>query len=247
MDVAVDCVIFSVDQGEVYMILVNRSNPFFTSRWSLPGSTVREDEEVESAANRTLRNLTGIDGLYLDQVKVFSDPGRTPGKRIITVCFMALINKKAYEFEAEGEEKSDKTKFKHDAKWFNVKNIPALPLDHNEIAFEALTELKRKFRYEPLGFELLSEKFTLLELQQLYEAIYEVKLDKGNFRKKMLSVGHLVEMDEYQQHATHRRAKLFSFNSIYYQELLENGVYIDIVPKNALVYPQSHPSHNFQS
>lgn len=237
MDVAVDCVIFGVEQGEVYMILVNRSNPFFTERWSLPGSTVTEDEQVESAANRTLKNLTGINGIYLDQVKVFSDPKRTPGKRIITVCFMALINKKAYALGAEGDENgsADKPKLKHYAQWFNVKEIPDLPLDHNEIAFQAWTLLKRKFRYEPLGFELLSEKFTLLELQQLYEAIYEVKLDKGNFRKKMLSIGHLRELEEYQQNTTHRRAKLFSFKSDYYQELLEKGVYIDIVPKSALL------------
>lgn len=225
---AVDCVIFGFQDSEIFVLLINRSDKFIDSKWALPGALIFQDESLEEAASRILHEMSGMQHVYMNYVKPFSKPDRAP-VRTITFPFFALVDISKYELK-----KSDNLKVK-EAKWFAVTEIPDLPLDHKEIAFEALMEMKSKFRYEPMGYELLPKKFTLLQLQQLYEAIYDVKVDKGNFRKKMLNIGHLVELDEFQENANHRKAKLFKFDFDCYQALLEKGIYIDIIPKNLAV------------
>ena len=224
-NIAVDCVIFGFNKTDINLLLIRRTDHVVKDNWALPGALIQEDESLEEAASRTLYDMSGVTDIFLDQVKAFGEVGRSPG-RIISVAFYALVDISKYKLRPKTDNNIKQ------AKWFKVTELPELPYDHRDIAFTALMELKRRFRYEPLGYELLPQKFTFLQLQQLYEAIYEVKLDKGNFRRKMLSVGHLIELDETQENNSHRKAKLFKFNFDYYQKLLDRGIYIDIIPKN---------------
>ena len=224
-NLAVDCVIFGFHKTDINLLLIRRTDHVITDKWALPGALIYEDEGLEEAAARILFDMSGVRDIYLDQVKAFGSLDRSPG-RIISIAYYALVDVQKYKLKPK---KSANIK---QAKWFKVTELPELPYDHKEIAFTALMELKRRFRYEPLGYELLPEKFTFLQLQQLYEAIYEVKLDKGNFRRKMQGIGHLVELDESVENKQNRKAKLFKFDFNFYQELLERGIYIDIAPKN---------------
>lgn len=213
--VTVDCVVFGFDEGDLKVLLVQRELEPFRGKWALPGGFVREDESLEAAARRELLEETGIEKLYLEQLFTFGEVDRDPRGRVITVAYYALVKLADHRVRAATDASS--------AAWFSVSDVPKLAFDHEEILETALTRLKGKVRYQPIGFELLPTKFALSELQHLYEVILEKDLDKRNFRKKILGTELLVELDEIQQDVAHRAARLYKFDDRKYRQLVKQG------------------------
>jgi 8-oxo-dGTP diphosphatase len=217
---AVDCVVFGLDEDELRLLLVERNLEPFAERWALPGGFVRLEETLEVAARRELEEETGITRLYLEQLYTFSAIHRDPRERVVTVAYYALVKLSDHQVQAATDARS--------AAWFSVSDLPALAFDHADIVQTANTRLKGKVRYEPIGFELLPRKFTLSQLQRLYEVILERELDKRNFRKKLLGMDLLIELDEVQSGVAHRAARLYSFDEKKYERLKKNGFNFEI-------------------
>lgn len=217
----VDCVVFGLDQQHrLKVMLIQRNISPFQGNWALPGGFVRIDESLEEAAIRELQEETGIEQLFLEQLYTFGAVDRDPRERIVTVAYYALVNLKEHVVKAASDAK--------DAAWFAIDALPPLAFDHTQILAMALNRLKNKVRYEPIGFELLPQKFTLFQLQKLYEAILGQELDKRNFRKKILRMGLLHELDETQQDVPHRAAKLYKFDEEKYRQLRQKGLNFEI-------------------
>jgi len=214
-DLSIDCIIFGFQGSRLKVLLVKHAGGIIKDRWALPGGFVTYNEDIDSAAYRLLKDLTGVKELYLEQLKAFGTVDRYPTKRVITIAFYALTRPEIYEL-IPGFTASD-------AKWFTIDEISDLPYDHDEILDFAWQRLKRKVKYEPIGFNLLPEKFTLLQLQDLYEAILEISLDKPNFRRKIMKMGLLISCDEKQKGVSHRAANLFRFDKEVYDKLKEEG------------------------
>lgn len=213
--VTVDGVVFGFDDADMKLLLIQRKVDPFKGKWALPGGFVRPDEDLEEAVRREVADETGITRLYLEQLFSFGDPKRDPRERVISVAYYALVKLADHQLRAA----SDAV----DVAWFPVAELPKLAFDHEKIAEVALRRLKAKVRYEPIGFELLPEKFTLGELQQLYEAVLEQAVDKRNFRKKILGTELLDPLDEYQQDVAHRAAQFYRFNRARYEQLKKRG------------------------
>jgi 8-oxo-dGTP diphosphatase len=218
--IAVDCVVFGLDEQDLKVMAIQRGIPPFENQWALPGGFVRLDESLETAALRELKEETGIEQVFLEQLYTFGDLERDPRDRVVTVAYYALINLRNHHIQAATDAK--------DATWFPVSNPPKLAFDHNKILTVALARLKGKVRYEPIGFELLPQKFTLSQLQKLYETILEQPLDKRNFRKKILGMQLLVELDEVQSEVRHRAARLYQFDEQKYLQLKNKGFNFEI-------------------
>jgi 8-oxo-dGTP diphosphatase len=201
--VTVDVVIFTVIDNDLKLLLIKRALAPFEGCWALPGGFVRMDESLEDAAKRELFEETGVKNVYLEQLYTFGDPLRDPRKRIITVSYFALVNPKGIRLEP--------TTDASEAKWFSAHDLPKLAFDHDKIYKYALQRLKWKLEYTTVAFSLLPSKFTLTELQKVYEIILNKKFDKRNFRKKILSLGLIEETRETSKNVSHRPAKLFSF------------------------------------
>ena len=217
----VDCVVFGLDeQDSLKVILILRKLPPFQGQWALPGGFVHLDETLEEAAFRELREETGIENVFLEQLYTFGGLDRDPRERIVTVAYYALVNLREYDIEA--------TTDAMDAAWFAIDELPKLPFDHQQIFETALNRLRGKIRYEPIGFELLPKKFTLFQLQKLYETVLGKKLDKRNFRKKILKMDLLEELDELQTNVAHRAARYYEFNEVKYQQLKQQGFSFEI-------------------
>ncbi|SMO79212.1 NUDIX hydrolase [Solitalea koreensis] len=215
-DFSVDCVIFGFDKGELKILLIERAEEPFKNFMALPGNFVYDNEDIDGAAGRILRELTSLSDIYLEQLYTFGEVNRHPQGRIITVAYFALIKVKKHILNPQ-------VAFARKAEWYSVADVPALAFDHSKIFEKAYKRLQSKIRYQPIGFELLPEKFTLSQLQQLYEVILEKPIDKRNFRKKILSFGLLVELDEKQKNVSHRAAKLYKFNKSRYNNLKKMG------------------------
>ncbi|HLO48597.1 MAG TPA: NUDIX domain-containing protein [Kamptonema sp.] len=212
----VDCVVFGLDRDQILKImLIQRKLPPFEGQWALPGGFVRLEETLEAAARRELREETSIENVFLEQLYTFGDVDRDPRDRIVTVAYYALINLLEHRIEA----KTDAT----GAAWFPTTKKPPLPFDHEQILATALARLKSKVRYEPIGFELLPKKFSLTQLQKLYETILEQELDKRNFRKKILNMELLVALNETEQNVSHRAARLYKFDEHKYRKFKQKG------------------------
>jgi 8-oxo-dGTP diphosphatase len=216
----VDCVVFGLDESDLKIILIQRDKDPFKGHWALPGGFVHIDESLEEAALRELKEETGVENVFLEQLYTFGDVQRDPRGRVISVAYYALVNLRDHKIKAATDAR--------DAAWFSVDDIPKLPFDHKRIVEVALTRLRGKVRYEPIGFELLPEKFTLTELQRLYEKILEQDIDKRNFRKKILSMDLLKELDEVQIDVAHRAARLYKFDEKKYRQLKEKGCNFEI-------------------
>ncbi len=213
--VTVDGVVFGCDETDLKLLLIQRDVEPFKGKWALPGGFVRMDEGLEEAARRELADETGITRLYLEQLYSFGDPQRDPRERVISVAYYALVKLADHKVRAA----SDAV----DVAWFPVAELPKLAFDHERIVEIALKRLKAKVRYEPIGFELLPEKFTLGELQRLYEIVLEQPVDKRNFRKKILGTDLLAPLDEYQQDVAHRAAQYYRFDRQRYEQLKKRG------------------------
>ncbi len=213
--VTVDCVVFGLDEEDLKVLLIQRSLEPFKGRWALPGGFVRMEESLEDAARRELAEEAGVRPGLLEQLYTFGEPGRDPRGRVITVAYFALVKLTDHKVQAATDAS--------EAAWFSVWDMPKLAFDHAEVVATALQRLKGKVRYQPIGFELLPPKFTLTQLQRLYETILEKELDKRNFRKKILSMDLLEELDEVEQDVSHRAARLYRFDHKKYKQLEKAG------------------------
>ena len=212
--VAVDCIVFGFDNERLKLLLFKRKVAPFKNEWSLIGSFVKSDENVSDAAHRILHESTGITGIFLSELGSFSNPIRDPGGRVLSIAHYALIRLEEQNFQAVKN---------FQAQWFDVDAIPDLVLDHNLMVIQSLKKLRENARNHPIGFELLSEKFTIPQLQLLYEAIYQQKLDRRNFRKKIKAMGFLDKLEEKDKSMSKKGAYLYRFNKEKYENLMKEG------------------------
>ncbi len=201
--VTVDIVLFTIVGSELRVLLIKRRDPPFADMWALPGGFVRKGETLREAALRELSEETNVSGVYLEQLYTFGDPGRDPRMWVVTVAYYALVSSDELSIRADTDAV--------DVGWYPVYNLPSLAFDHKQIITCALERLRGKLDYTTLGFELLPEKFTLTELQRVYEAILGREIDKRNFRKKILRMGILRDLEETKMEGIHRPAKLYTF------------------------------------
>jgi 8-oxo-dGTP diphosphatase len=213
--VSIDCAIFGFDNGILEVLLVQHGEGISKGKWGLPGGWINKKESTDDAAHRLLADLTGMDNIYLEQLKAFGEPERFPVRRVITIGYYALVKREDYDIKA-GFTASD-------AKWYRINEIPKLIYDHNEILDYSIKNLRSRVRQAPIGFNLLPEKFTLLQLMHLYEEILGIEMDKSNFRRKILHMKLLVALDEKQKDVSHRAAKLYKFDSEIYEKLTQKG------------------------
>lgn len=211
----VDCVVFGFDDGELKVLLIQRALEPFKGKWALPGGFVRVEETIDAAARRELAEEAGLKNVFLEQLYTFGTVDRDPRERVVSVAHYALVKLSDHKVEAATDAAN--------AEWFPVSELPKLAFDHAKIVEMALSRLQGKVRYQPIGFELLPPKFTLSQLQHLYEAILGAELDKRNFRKKVLGFGLLVALKETQMSGRHRPAQLFRFDADKYEKLKKRG------------------------
>lgn len=216
----VDCVVFGLDETDLKVMLIQRDLVPFRGKWALPGGFVRVDESLEDAARRELQEETGLEKVFLEQLYTYGDVKRDPRERVVTVAWYALVRLSDHRVMAATDAR--------DAAWFSLQDIPKLAFDHARILNDAHQRLQGKVRYQPIGFELLAKKFTLTQLQKLYEIVLDRELDKRNFRKKILRMGVLHEMDEVETDVAHRAARLYRFNQKRYREMARRGVNFEI-------------------
>ncbi|MCA9020775.1 MAG: NUDIX hydrolase [Planctomycetaceae bacterium] len=216
----VDCVVFGLDEADLQVLLIQRDLPPFEGDWALPGGFVRLEESLEEAARRELQEETGIENVFLEQLYTIGTVDRDPRERVVTVAYYALVNLSDHRIQAATDARN--------AAWFAVDDVPALAFDHPEILEMAHERLRGKVRYQPIGFELLPPKFTLRQIQHLYEVILDRPLDKRNFRKKILSMGILIELDEVETDVAHRAARLYKFDHRKYKRLTKQGFHFEI-------------------
>jgi 8-oxo-dGTP diphosphatase len=216
----VDIVVFALDEEDLQVMLVERDLKPFAGQWALPGGFVRVDESLENAARRELEEETGLKNIFLEQLYTFGDLNRDPRERVVTVAYYALVNFEGHDVHASTDARN--------AAWFSVNDLPKLAFDHQKILKTAHERLKGKVRYQPIGFELLPEKFTLRQLQHLYEVILDRKLDKRNFRKKVLGMEIVKETNEIETDVAHRAARLYRFDKRMYDRLTKQGFNFEI-------------------
>jgi 8-oxo-dGTP diphosphatase len=228
-NVSVDCAIFSFDGSDLEVLLIERmagETALEDDLLALPGNLIYQDENLDQAANRVLFERTGLENIFLEQVYTFGDPARItkqkdqdwlkkirahPEARVITVAYTSLVKKSNL--------KVTPSSFARKALWVKVKEVPQLAFDHNDIFKKALNFLKVKIYSEPLGYELLPERFTLAQLQKLYEAILDDSFDKRNFRRKILRTSFIVPLDEKQQGVAHKPARLYRFDKSQFHQI----------------------------
>lgn len=217
---AVDCVVFGLDDEDLKVLLIQRDLEPFRGRWALPGGFLHVDETVAEAACRELEEEAGISNVFLEQLYTFGALDRDPRERVVSVAHYALVNLSDHRVRAATDARN--------AAWFGLEDIPSLGFDHDEILAVAHERLRGKIRYQPIGFELLPRKFTLTQLQRLYEKILDRSLDKRNFRRKVLGTGFLLELDEIQKDVAHRAARLYRFDERKYRKLVKQGFHFEI-------------------
>jgi 8-oxo-dGTP diphosphatase len=213
--VAVDCIIFGFDGNQLKALLIKRGFEPEKGKWSLMGGFVGRDESADEAAIRVLHQLTGMHDIYMEQLYCFSNVDRDLEGRVISIAYYALINIADY---------SEQLQLEHEARWFSLNTVPDLIFDHKEMLEKAKERLQQKVANHPIGFELLPGKFTLPQLQNLYEAIYESPLDKRNFTRKVLSLGILNKLDEKEKESSRKGAFYYVFDKAKYSKLHHEGV-----------------------
>jgi 8-oxo-dGTP diphosphatase len=212
---AVDCVVFGLDETDLKVLLIQRKLAPFQHAWALPGGFVHLDETLDEAARRELEEEAGVSDVHLEQLYSFSTIDRDPRERVVTVAYYALAKLSDHRIRAATDAMG--------VGWFSLDDLPKLAFDHTGIITHAHERLRGKVRYAPVGFELLPPRFSLTQLQRLYELILGTDLDKRNFRKKLLAMDLLVETDEVEQGVRHRAARLYRFDRRKYDRLAKQG------------------------
>jgi len=221
IEITVDAIVFGYNkEREVSILLIKRKYDPFKGCWALPGGFVLEGESLEAAVERELQEETGVHINYLEQLYTFGNPARDPRGRVVSVAYFGLVRPDAFKLNA--------TTDAEEAQWFNIEDLPAIAFDHKEVLDLAIARLRGKITYEPIGFELLGEKFPFSDLEKLYSSLLGRAVDRRNFRKKMLSLNVLDELDEKVAKSTGRPANLFRFNKERYFQLKEEGIIFDI-------------------
>lgn len=220
--VAVDAVVFGYTSKEgLSVLLIKRNIDPYKNSWALPGGLVGDAESLEEAVQRELKEETGVSINYLEQLYSFGTPGRDPRNRVVSITYYGLVKPDAFEIKAATDA--------IDAAWFNIKNLPKLAFDHNQILSVAHERLKSKMQYQPVGFELLEEKFPFSELEKLYVAVLDRPIDRRNFKKKITKFGFLEETSEKQSlEGAGRPGNLFRFNQAKYFQLQKEGIAFEI-------------------
>ncbi|WP_116127055.1 NUDIX hydrolase [Lewinella sp. IMCC34183] len=216
----VDNVIFGFDEGELKVLLILRNEEPYADRWALPGYFVRQNEDLEEAAKRVLRETTGLDQVYLEQLQTFGTPDRHPYGRVITVAYYSLVKVADFSPRALG--------LSREVAWHTLQHLDQLAFDHADIVRAAIAQLQESIRTRPIGFNLLPPEFTLTQLQHLYEAIWGTELEKRNFRKKILSMKLIIPLERFQQGVSHRPARLYRFDEARYQALTKAGFSFEV-------------------
>ena len=218
----VDCVIFGLDLEEesLKVMLIERDVEPFAGMWAIPGGFVRNGETLSEGAMRELREETGITEVFLEQLYTFGNPGRDPRGWIVSVAYYALVSPEKHSIQATTDARQ--------ARWFPVTSVPRLAFDHAEILNTALGRIRGKLTYAPIGFELLAPKFTIKQLQKLYEIVLASKLDNRNFRKKIFAMDVLRELNEKQKGVAHRAARLYKFDERKYRQLVKRGLNFEL-------------------
>ena len=200
---SVDCIIFGFDNNKLKILVGKRNMDPGRGEWSLYGGFVRNDESLDEAAHRTLRELTGLRNVFMRQVGAFGNLDRDPGERVVSVAYYALINVKDY---------SERQRKLHGVEWINIEDIPQMYSDHNKMVVKARKLMKQKIKTDPVGFQLLPELFTLTQMQRLYEAVNGEELDKRNFRKRIKEMDFIEKTDLIDKKTSKRGASLYRFN-----------------------------------
>jgi 8-oxo-dGTP diphosphatase len=218
---AIDCIVFGYDilEKEIKLLLIKRSFEPALGKWSLAGGFIKENESLDEAAQRILHLLTGLSDVYMEQSYTYGKIDRDPGARVISTSYSALI--KIQDIDRE-------LKNINGAHWQSLARLPQLIFDHREMVDRALIELQMQIKIKPVGFELLPEKFTLVQLQDLYEAIYQRDIDKRNFRKKILSMNILEKLEEKEKETSKRGAFYYKFNKERYEIHKRNGFFFSL-------------------
>ena len=207
-EITTDVVIFTIKDNKLQVLLVKRANEPFKGRWAIPGGFIRLSENLDNAALRILKEKTNVDNIYLEQLYTFGDPLRYPSSRVITCAYFALIRSDDIKLSFDNSQGIT------EVQWHEVYNLPTLAFDHKEIIEYSIKRMRERLEFCPISFQLLPEKFTLTELQKSYELILDMKLDKRNFRKKVLTGSVLKELNEYTKIGSKRPARLYSFDNI---------------------------------
>jgi len=218
--VTTDCIVFGFDKGDLKVLLVERGIKPYQGQWALPGGFLAMEENADNCARRILEGETGLEKIFMEQLYTFTQPDRDPRYRVISIAYYALVKLVDYNPMA-GENTNN-------VKWFSLEEVPELAFDHRAILEKALERLKGKIKYQPIGFELLPEQFTMPELHQLYETVLGISLDRRNFRKKMLSYNLLIDHGECIKGAANRAPKIYSFDREQYEELSKKGFYFEL-------------------
>lgn len=214
---SVDCIIFGFDEAKLKVLLIRSDLKKFAGKWSLLGDLVFPKEDLDAAAYRILKQRTGLSDVYLEQVSTFGTVSRHPAGRVVTVAYCSLINVQHHKLNILDNE----------LHWHDIKNVTDLAFDHQLIFDNCLLQLQKRVQEHPLGFNLLPKKFSLRDLQNLYEAILDIKMDRRNFRKKFFAMDLLVDLNEMEQDVPHRPGKLYKFNYEKYEKKTKKWVGID--------------------
>ena len=219
--VTVDAVVFGYEPiPSISILLVKRKYEPFKGAWAIPGGFVENEESLEEAVTRELMEETGIKISYLEQLYTFGNPRRDPRKRIISVAYFGLVRPETYKISANSDA--------DEVKWFDIHKLPKLAFDHEHILEIAITRLRAKITYEPIGFELLDERFPFSDLENLYATLLGRDIDRRNFRKKIMSLGMLNELEEKVSKGAGRPANLFQFDKQKYFQLKKEGIVFEI-------------------
>lgn len=212
----VDCVILTFHEGGLKVLLTERNEYPYKDWWSLPGYFVDKSEEMEDAVKRIAYENTGLKDIYLEQLAAFAGTKRHPEGRVLTVAYLALV-----KYEDVKNKIKPVTNYMRQAKWYDIKQMPELAFDHEQILELSLRKMKKNINYSFAPFELLPEKFTLTQLQQIHEAILGETLDKRNFRKKISNLGYLKELEEFQTGVSYRAARLYKVDKKKFHKIFQ--------------------------
>ncbi len=217
---SVDAVVFGYEEGKISVLLIKRKYEPFKGKWAIPGGFVLNDESLEEAVQRELQEETGVKINYLEQLYTFGEPTRDPRGRVVSIAYFGLVRPNAFKISASIDAA--------EVQWYNIDELPELSFDHKEILKIAIERLQGKITYEPIGFELLDKKFPFSDLEKLYTTLLGREIDRRNFRKKIIGLNVLDELDEKVSKGSGRPANLFQFNQKKYFQLKKEGIIFEI-------------------